>query len=152
AGAFNRQLSLTLSERIGDARTGRHTLACAKRGGFLPLPACGERAGVRGTLRYNIFRDPAEHRTNRDVGAFLSEDFGEGARSRRVDFEGYLVGFEFGDGFIKRDRLAGLLEPFRDRRLGNRFTEARYLYLDRHRGLGRERIAYKMRLFLDVAF
>ena len=47
----------------------------------------------------------AEYCSDRDVGTFFGEDLGERAGSRRRNFERHLVGFEFGDGFIGRDRL-----------------------------------------------
>src|SRR5712672_2759162 len=48
--------------------------------------------------------NPAEHRPDGYIGAFLGKDLGERAGSGRGDFERNLVGFELGDGLVGSDR------------------------------------------------
>src|SRR6267154_1051139 len=70
----------------------------AGEGGPSPRGWVGE--GIRRSVG-----DPAEHRPDGYIGAFLGEDFDERAGSRRRDLEGDLIGFELGDGLVGSDRL-----------------------------------------------
>src|SRR6202030_2640695 len=69
AGTFERPLPLTPGSSSGQA---------LPLSGSLPLRACEERAGMRGCARRETVGDPAENRPDRDVGALLGEDLGEG--------------------------------------------------------------------------
>ena len=119
----------------------------AGRGAFLlPLSA----RGVRGYCR--PVGDSTEEGADRDVGALRGQDFRERSRGGCGNLERHLVGFELGDRLVHGDRLARLLKPFRNGRFGDRLTEARHLYLGRHRASGRQGIRDELALFLDVAF
>ena len=87
---------------------------------------------MRGCFRRESVGDPAENCADRDVGALLGENLGERAGGGRGNLEGHFVGFELGDRFVGGDRFARPLQPFRDCRLGDQFTEARDLDLGRH--------------------
>ena len=52
---------------------------------------------------------------------------------RRRHFDADLVGLEAGDRLVGRDRLAGLLQPLRERAFGDRFPERRDLDVSGHR-------------------
>src|SRR5262245_34114016 len=94
--------------------------------------------------------DRAEDCADRYVSALFGEDLRERPGGWRRDLEGYLVGFELGDRLVQRDRLAWTLQPFRHRRLGDRFAEARNLDLGRHRLLRGQRLGDEAGLLLDV--
>ncbi len=78
------------------------------------------------------FADPAEHRADREAHPLLGDDLGQGSGRRRRDFDIDLVGFELDQRLVDGDRLTRMLEPFRDRRLGDQLAEARHLDLDCH--------------------
>jgi len=70
--------------------------------------------------------DLTEQRAGRDCVALFRRDFRKHACGRRVDFEGHLIGFEFGERFIRFHGVADFFEPFADGRLTYRFAKGRY--------------------------
>ena len=105
---------------------------------------------MRGCFCREPVGDPAENCADRDVGPLLGEDLGERPGGGRGNLEGHLVGFELGDRFVGGDRFARPLQPLRDGRLGDRFTEARDLDFGRHEFLRRQRLGDEVRLLLDM--
>ena len=67
--------------------------------------------------------DLTEQRADRDRLAVLGGDRAEHAGGRRRDLDRHLVGLELDQRLVDRDRIARLLEPLADRRLGHRFAE-----------------------------
>jgi len=63
-----------------------------------------------------------QQRAGRHGFALLGDNFGEDARRGRIDFERNLIGLQLGQRFIRPHRVAGLLEPTADCRLGYGFT------------------------------
>ena len=63
---------------------------------------------------------------------FLGDDLAKHAGGRRVDLERHLVGFELDQGLVGLHRIAGLLEPLADGRLGNGLAEGGYADFGRH--------------------
>ena len=84
-----------------------------------PVGAAAAGAGAR------AFLDLAEQRADRDGLAVLGGDLGEHAGGRRRHLDRHLVGLELDQRLVDRDRIARLLEPLADRRLGHRFAERR---------------------------
>ena len=120
------------------------TARAARRGGFARRAwrepaagsaACGgtarrpSRAAGAGAAPAGAFLDLAEHRADRDGFAVLGGDLAEHAGGRRRHFDRHLVGLELDQRLVDRDRVARLLEPFADGRLGHRFAERRHANL-----------------------
>ena len=90
----------------------------------------GSSALAAGALR----RRPrsGDHRADRDSVADRDQLLAHRAGGGRVDLDRDLVGLEAGDRLVRRDRLAGLLEPLAERRLGDRFAQRRDFDVGRH--------------------
>ncbi len=73
--------------------------------------------------RARAFPDLTEQRADRDRLAVLGRDVAEHAGGRRRHLDRYLVGLELDQRLVDGDRIAGLLEPLADGRLGHRFAE-----------------------------
>ena len=73
--------------------------------------------------RRRAFLDLAEHGADPDRVAGLGRDVAEHAGGRRRHLQRDLVGFEFDQRLVDRDRLAGLLEPLADGRFGDAFAQ-----------------------------
>ena len=85
--------------------------------------------------------DAAEQRADLDVLAFASTRISLTDAGRAgVDLEGHLVGFQLDQRLVLGNRIAGLLQPLRDGRLADRFTEG-----------GDHDIGCHLRLSSDVA-
>ena len=69
------------------------------------------------------FLDLAEQRADGDGVAVLGGDVAEHAGGRRRHLDRHLVGLELDQRLVDRDRVARLLEPFADGRLGHQFAE-----------------------------
>ena len=85
---------------------------------------CRLRRGFR-RRRAGAFLDLAEQRADRDGLAVLGGDIAEHAGGRRRHLDRHLVGFELDQRLVDRDRIARLLEPLADGRLGHGFAERR---------------------------
>jgi hypothetical protein len=71
------------------------------------------------------FVDLPEQCTDRDRFAILGNDLAQRAGRRRRNFDGDLVGFKLDQRLVDRNRIAGLLEPAADGRLGDGLAERR---------------------------
>ena len=113
--------------RLGRHRPWRHgaaaALGAADRASSMLLigPAGRRRSGLAAARR--AFRDLAEQRADRDGLAVLGGDLAEHAGGRRRHLDRHLVGFELDQRLVDRDRIARLLEPLADGRLGHGFAE-----------------------------
>ena len=104
------------ARRLGFGRLDR------RRGRGLAIGPPAGRAG-RGGARAGAFLDLAEQRADRDGLAILGGNLGQHAGGRRRHLDRHLVGLELDQRLVDRDRIARLLEPFADRRLGDGFAE-----------------------------
>ena len=84
----------------------------------------GSAAASRGAAARLDMRD---HRADRDSVADLGQLLAHRPGDRRVDLDRDLVGLEAGDRLVLCDRIAGLLQPGAERRLGDRFAQRRAL-------------------------
>ena len=80
-------------------------------------------AGLGGGRRAGAFLDLAEQRADRDGLAVLGGDLAEHAGRGRRHLDRHLVGLELDQRLVDGDRIARLLEPVADGRLGHRFAE-----------------------------
>ena len=120
--------------RLGIARP-RCSLRSA---GFSPAPAGIDRASRLGDARPSgaAAAAPAsrsgDHRADRDRVAVRDQLLAHRAGDRRRHLDRDLVGLEAGDRLVRLDRVAGLLQPLAERRLGDRFAQRRDFDFGRH--------------------
>src|SRR5262249_35113777 len=98
--------------------------------GFVPVCGRGVSAAAGGVVavllsrpRSRGFSDLTEQRADRDRLAVLGRDVAEHAGCRGGHLDRHLVGLEFDQRLVDSDRIARLLEPLADGRLGHRFAE-----------------------------
>ena len=124
--------SMPLSAAIlrTDGASGMHRRRRARQASAPSALGSGRRLRRRrrrglGRRRAGAFLDLAEQRADRDGVAVLGRDGGERAGGGRRHLDRHLVGFELDQRLVDRDRIAGLLEPLADGRLGDGFAEGR---------------------------
>ncbi len=113
------------------------------RFGYLRRGRCwfwsGGRFGCRrrffGGGRALTLGNGTQERSDLDVGAFGGRNLAERPGCRGVDLQRHLVGFQLEQRLVRCYGIADRLEPFGDRRLGNRFTQDGNLDLCRHSDL-----------------
>ena len=104
----------------------RRGAAAAARGGCgAGAPAWARLWRRRPSARRRAFADGADQRADIDRVAWLGRDRLEHAGGRRRHLDGHLVGFELDHRLVGGDRVAHLLEPLADRRLGDAFAQRR---------------------------
>ena len=86
-------------------------------------------AGRRGGFSFVTRVDDRDLGVVRHRGAFLGQDLGEDALERRRDLGVDLVGDDLEERLVLVDVVAGLLEPFPDRALGDALTELGHRHL-----------------------
>ncbi len=123
--------SLRTDGASGASETLAAGLAAAASGSRLGRRGCGRRCGRfcrrrRSFIGAGAFLDLAEHRADGDGLAVLGGDLAEHAGGRRRHLDCHFVGLELDQRLVDRDRIARLLEPFADGRLGHRFPERRH--------------------------
>ena len=91
-------------------------------GGLLGRLGGLRRLGRR-RLRLGLLVDGREERIDSDRLALLGYDLCEDAGGGRRDLDGHLVGLELAEHLVDLDRLADLLEPGGDGRLGDALAE-----------------------------
>ena len=97
-------------------RSCRRGSRCARRG--------------RGSTDRGIGFDPRHHGLDGDGLPFLDQDLGEHTSVRRGNFGVDLVGRDLEDRLVALDGVADLLEPLRQRALGDGFTHLGHYYID----------------------
>ena len=139
---------------VGGDRGPLRPASCARRGGrhrrrwrqrarprrarvfaaALAAPACGLVGGAAGAAaRAGAFADGAEQRADGDRLPLRDLDLAQHARRRRRHLDRHLVGLELDQRLVGLDRVARLLEPLADGRLGHALAQRRHVDLDRHR-------------------
>ena len=110
----------------GAARSGRRRRR--GRGGGAARRGRAEPGAARGAARRGarLLGDHREARADRHGLALLHDDLGDEARLRRGHLGVDLVGRHLEQRLVGVDLLADLLEPLRDRALGDRLTELRH--------------------------
>ncbi|OMC11039.1 hypothetical protein A5736_02335 [Mycobacterium sp. SP-6446] len=86
-------------------------------------------------LALGLLTRVADHRqvaANLDGVVLLGDDLGQHAGGGRRDFGVDLVGRHLDQRLVELDRIAFLLEPARDRSLGDALTEGRHLHGEGH--------------------
>ena len=111
---MRRQSASPVARSAGGWRGGA---ACRAVAG-LPRRAGGAAAGA-------VLVDDGEQFADLDVLAFLARDAGDDAALLGADLEVDLLGFELDERVADLDAIAFLLQPPRDARLDDRFSELR---------------------------
>ena len=103
---------------LGTARRGlrRHTLQLRRRRFFRSRLRGGRRNAGAGA-------QAAKQRSDFNSVAFIGDDVREITSLRSRHFDRHFVCFQLDQNIILRDRVAGLLQPFRNGRLGDGLPE-----------------------------